>query len=46
MLSALFAIVASLVLYSLVRSEAGNTERMTREEARERASRSQDDHRR
>lgn len=45
-LFALFAVVASLVLYSLVRSEAENTDRMSREEARERVSREQDDSRR
>ncbi|NIB99904.1 hypothetical protein [Halobacterium sp. R2-5] len=42
-LFALFAVVAGLVLYSLVRSEAENTERMSREEARERVSGRRDD---
>ncbi|MCD2200118.1 hypothetical protein LPA44_09425 [Halobacterium sp. KA-4] len=41
-----FAVVAPLALYVFVRSEAENTERMSREEARERVSREQDDDRR
>ena len=44
-LFALFAVAAPLVLYSLVRSEAEDTDRMSREEARERVSREQDDRR-
>ncbi|WP_353634550.1 hypothetical protein ABSL23_01910 [Halobacterium sp. NMX12-1] len=41
----LFAVAAPLVLYSLVRSEAEDTDRMSREEARERVSRERDDRR-
>ncbi|MCD2204641.1 hypothetical protein [Halobacterium sp. KA-6] len=45
-LFALLAVVAPLVLYSLVRSEAEDTDRMSRDEARQRVSREQDDDRR
>jgi len=39
----LLSVVGALALYYLVRREAQNTERMTREEAHERASREQDE---
>ncbi|MCG1004020.1 MULTISPECIES: hypothetical protein [Halobacterium] len=45
-LFALLAVAAPLVLYGLVRSEHDDTERMNRQEARERVSREQDDDRR
>lgn len=38
-----FAVVAPLALYVFVRREAENTDRMSREEARDRVSREQDD---
>lgn len=37
------AVVAPLALYALVRREAEDTDRMNRDEARERVSREQDD---